>query len=65
MVYRYGSQVFLALSLLAFLAWIFTRFRGPLMGVSYEGFLLLATTSLMFVIAICLVQLAFAHTQKH
>jgi len=59
MIYRYGSQFFLGLATLAFLGWLYTRFLGPIFGVSYEGFWMLTSLSLTFVIAVSLVQLAF------
>jgi hypothetical protein len=59
---KYGiiSQVFLLLALLGWLGWIVTRFAGPVMKVSHEGFHVLFTSCLFFAIAISLVKLAFA-----
>ncbi len=60
MVYRIASQIFLGLAVIAFIGWIIARLRyQPIFGVSYEGFLLVATTCVGFVIAIALYQLAF------
>ena len=60
MVYRIASQIFLGLAVIGFIGWVIGRlmFR-PIFGVSYDGFLLLATTCVGFVIAIALYQLAF------
>jgi hypothetical protein len=58
-MYRIASHVFLVLSLLGSLGWVLVRFTHPLLGVSQDGFLLLTLLSLAFVIAICLVELAF------
>ncbi len=61
-IYAIASQLFLGLALLGFLGWIYGRFQGTaVIGVSYEGFLLLTNTALMFVIAIALVGLVMAH----
>jgi hypothetical protein len=50
---------FLALSLVGLLGWIATRFWHPILGVSHEGFLVLAWLSLAFVAALCLYDLAY------
>jgi hypothetical protein len=58
-MYRIGIQVFLVLSLLGMAGWIVARFARPILGVSHMGFMLLSLLSLAFVIALCLVELAF------
>ena len=54
------SQVFLLLALLGWIGWLVTRFTGPLLKVSYEGFYVFTTSCLLFAIAISLVKLALA-----
>ena len=58
-IYAIASQFFLVLALLGWIGWMFTRFRGLVFGVSYEGMHVFVITSLIFAIAISLVKLAF------
>ena len=59
LMFRNGVLAFLGLSLVGLLGWILVRFTRPILGVSHEGFLILTLLSLAFVVALCLVQLAF------
>jgi hypothetical protein len=58
------AQFFLALGLLSWVAWIYTRFRGPIGRVSYEGFLILTLTCLGFVIASALCHMVVGRKDK-
>lgn len=60
-IYEIVGQGFLVLALLSFLGWIYARFQGAIVGVSHEGFLLLTTTALMFVISTSLIQLGLTN----
>ena len=63
-MYRNAVLAFLALSLVGFIGWIGVRFTRSVFGVSHEGFLLLILVSLAFVIAICLIEIAFPGKKK-
>jgi hypothetical protein len=58
-IYRTASLAFLVLAIAGLLGWVVTRFTGPILSVSHEGFLLLTSTALMFVIGIALIYIAF------
>jgi len=58
-IYAIAGQSFLVLALLGWIGWIYTRFRGPVIGVSSEGMHLLIITSLTSAIAISLIKIAF------
>jgi uncharacterized metal-binding protein len=62
--YGIAGQVFLLLALLGWIGWLATRFSGPILKVSYEGFYLFTTTCLMFAIAISLIKLALGEREK-
>jgi len=58
-MFRNAALAFLGLSILGLLAWILVRFTRPIFGVHQDGYLLVTLVSLAFVIAICLVEMAF------
>ncbi len=62
--YGIAGQVFLVLALLGWIGWLATRFTGPVMKVSYEGFYLFTTTCLLFAIALSLIKLALADRRE-
>ena len=62
--YGIASQVFLLLAFLGWVGWMTTRFSGPILKVSYEGFYLFTSTCLLFAIAISLIQLALAEKRE-
>jgi hypothetical protein len=62
--YGIASQVFLLLALLGWIGWLATRFSGPVLKISYEGFYLFTTTCLFFTIAISLIKLALAEKKN-
>ena len=57
---RIASQIFIGLSFLGLLIAIVSKFYGPILGVSQQGFLNVTDTCLLFVLAISLTELAFA-----
>jgi hypothetical protein len=59
MTYRTASLACLGLAVFGLAGWIAARFMGPILGISYEGFLLFTNTSLWFAIAISLFKMAF------
>jgi hypothetical protein len=63
-IYGIAGQVFLLLALLGWIGWLVTRFSGPVLKVSYEGFHLFATTCLLFTIALSLIKIALAEREK-
>lgn len=62
--YRVVNLLFLILSLLGFVGWIFARFVRPVFGVSYMGFHDFTMVSLFVVIAISLTELAFSQKKN-
>ena len=62
--YRVVNLAFLILSLLGFAGWIFGRFYGPVLGVSYMGFHEVMMVSIFFVIAFSLTELAFSQRRS-
>ena len=61
--YSIAGQIFLLLALLSWFGWIITRFSGPILKVSYQGFQAFAVIALIFVIAISLSQLALTNAK--
>jgi hypothetical protein len=58
--YGIAVQIFLLLALIGWIGWLVTRFSGPVIKISYQGFNVFSTNCLLFAIAISLIKLAFA-----
>jgi hypothetical protein len=58
-MFRNAVLAFLALAVIGFIGWVGVRFTRSILGVSYEGFLLLTVIALAFAVALSLFELAF------
>jgi hypothetical protein len=59
-IYGIAGQIFVFLALLGLVGWMATRFVGPILKISYEGFHAFTTTCLLFAIAFSLVRLTLS-----
>lgn len=64
-MFRKAALVFLALSVVGLVGWVAVKFIRPIFGIGQDGFFLLTQVALHFVIALCLIELAFQYKKNN